>query len=363
MKQQLLTFILCTVFLGLVSCGNNGGDDYSELPTGPVSPVVMNLDSVPYTNLSHYNFFEGEIKNQQPVQGVLPYDLNSSLFTDYALKKRFVWMPTGTRASYTTDGEVLDFPVGAVLIKTFYYDNAYPDRTTDIVETRIMIKKANGWIFANYVWNAAMTEAVLTTNASTRLVKWYQNNLLLSANYKIPSQAQCALCHSLNNEHTPIGPKPQNLNKEYMYADGSNNQLTKWISMGYLNMAQPNITSTVDWTDTSQPLALRARSYLDINCAHCHSDGRYCSYTPMNLAFNKTNISANLGVCIGPQDYVTGDQQYIIAGQDAEASLMFFKIRTTDPNEMMPLTGRTLSHREGVALIQEWIDTMDESCP
>ncbi|KGO85481.1 hypothetical protein Q765_15745 [Flavobacterium rivuli WB 3.3-2 = DSM 21788] len=363
MKQNLLTLILCVVFYSLFSCGDNGNDDYIQIPAGLASPVIMNLDSIPYTKLSHYNFFEGDIKNQQPVQGVLPYDLNSSLFTDYALKKRFVWMPEGTKATYVTDGEVLDFPTGTALIKTFYYDNAYPSGTTDIVETRIMIKKADGWIFANYVWNAEMTEAVLTTNSGSKTIKWYQGDYLRTVNYKIPSQAQCASCHTLNNTFVPIGPKPQNLNKNYTYTDSVNNQLYKWMAIGYLNAVPPNIASTADWTDVSLSLDVRARSYLDINCAHCHTTGGSCSYTPMNLAFNKTNIRSNLGICIEPQDFVSGDEQYIIAGQDAEASLMLSKIRTTDPNEMMPLIGRSLIHREGIALIQEWIDTMDAACP
>jgi len=365
MKQYLLTIILSALYLSITSCSDSSSDDYVAVPTvpgAPLSPVVMNLDSVPYTNLSKYNFFEGNIKEQQPVRGVLPYDLNSSLFSDYAQKKRFVWMPAGTKASYTSDGEILDFPIGAVLIKTFYYDNAYPARTTDLVETRVMIKKATGWIFANYVWNTDMTEAILTTNSGTKVVKWYQGDYLRTVNYKIPSQAQCASCHLLNNVNKPVGPKPQNLNKDYNYADGTANQLSKWIAMGYLNTAPANITSTVDWTNTSLSLNLRARSYLDINCAHCHSEGRYCSYTPMDLAFNQTNINTNLGVCVEPQDFVSGDEQYIIAGGDAGASLMFFKVKSTDPTEMMPLIGRTMIHREGVALLQEWIDNMDETC-
>lgn len=44
--------------------------------------------------------FTGDLSAFQPNEGVLPYDLNSPLFTDYAEKARFVWMPKGVAAGY-----------------------------------------------------------------------------------------------------------------------------------------------------------------------------------------------------------------------------------------------------------------------
>ena len=64
-----------------------------------------------------YQFFEGTLKNLKPNFGVIPYDLNASLFNDYSKKKRFVWMPNNTKATYINDNVPLDFPVGAILIK------------------------------------------------------------------------------------------------------------------------------------------------------------------------------------------------------------------------------------------------------
>ena len=67
------------------------------------SPVYFNLEALPYTNLSEYNFFQGEMKNLTPVYGVLPYELINPLFTDYSLKDRFVWMPQEENAYYLGD--------------------------------------------------------------------------------------------------------------------------------------------------------------------------------------------------------------------------------------------------------------------
>lgn len=358
--------IVAVLFTLLYACGTDDTDAYTEIPDTPEeqeSPVVMDINAVPYATLSQYNFFEGDLKNLQPVYKVIPYDLHSSLFTDYAKKKRFIWMPKGTQATYTTDGKIPVFPVGTVLIKNFYYDNTIPDNGTTIIETRLMIKKPEGWIFAEYIWNNEQTEAVLDTEGGLKRVGWYKDGEPMSLNYKIPATTACATCHTANDVYTPIGVKPQNLNKMYAYADGEKNQLSKWVDTGYLDNKPAAINSSVDWTDASQPLELRVRAYLDINCAHCHSLGTSCDYTPMELSFQQSALPANLGICQEPVDFVTGNQQYIIAGQDVQGSLMHFRMSTNVQSEMMPTLGRTIVHEEGLQLIEDWINSIDTTCP
>lgn len=353
-----ITLLILSVFAVFLSCGSDDSDEYKEL-----SPVVVDLSTVPYPKLSDYKFFTGEMKNLEPAYKVLPYDLNSSLFTDYALKKRFVWMPEGTQATYSSDGEVLNFPTGAALIKNFYYNNVLPGNVTKIIETRIMIKKADGWIFANYIWNNEQTEAFLDMNGSSLSVSWMQNGEEMAVNYKIPSQEDCTKCHSFDNKNTPIGPKPHNLFKNFNYASGIKNQLLKWQEEGYLSNVPSTVTPIADWTDTTQSLDLRARSYLAVNCGHCHNPKGFCEDTPLNLTFEATTDSYNLGICVMPHHAVTGNQKYIIAGQDARMSLMYFKMNTNIQEEMMPPVGRSTVHTEGVLLIQQWINSMEQPCP
>lgn len=102
------------VALLLTSCAN-------DAPYVPVeeSPVVADLAAVPYPNLSMYKFFTGPMKDLKPAVGLLLYKPASELFTDYAQKSRYVWMPKNTKATYVSDYEVLELPVGAVLIKLF----------------------------------------------------------------------------------------------------------------------------------------------------------------------------------------------------------------------------------------------------
>ena len=54
----------------------------------------------PFEKLSQYGLFEGDPAAQVPAEGVIPYDLNSALFSDYAEKYRFVKLPAGTHATY-----------------------------------------------------------------------------------------------------------------------------------------------------------------------------------------------------------------------------------------------------------------------
>ena len=112
-KQYFLTLLLLLVFT-FQSCSNQD-DNYI-----PISHVEVDLTLVPYPKLSDYHFFEGDLKDLNPALNVLPYEPASALFTDYAHKKRFLWMPVGVKATYDTDNKILIFPVGTVLIKNFY---------------------------------------------------------------------------------------------------------------------------------------------------------------------------------------------------------------------------------------------------
>ncbi len=151
--------------------------------------------------------------------------------------------------------------------------------------------------FAKYVWNEEQTEAYFSNDGSNIDLTWEENGSIKNVNYRIPSRAECFTCHNKFDTPVPIGPKPQNLNRDYEYTDGTNNQLIKLIEIGYLDNNIPsNIDTTVRWDDDSQTLKSRVRSYLDINCAHCHSDNSYCEYRSMRFAYRDSNTNENLGI-------------------------------------------------------------------
>ena len=375
-KYYYLSVLAILLSLAIfISCSDKDGD-YVQ-----VSPVTVDLTQVPYPKLSDYKFFEGELKNQIPALNVLPYEPASPLFSDYAHKKRFVWMPQGTKATYVSDSKILELPVGAALIKTFYYDNVQnvtPIGATRIVETRIMIRKATGWIFAEYVWNDEQTEAYLDMVGSHTNITWKdENNVIKTVNYRLPNEVQCFTCHKHQEfdgtqdiqTFIPIGIKPQNLNFSYSYGTETKNQLTKWIEKGYLenNFTYPTTENTViNYNDNTQPLELRVRSYLDSNCSHCHAANRHCYYRPVRFPFSETggvNGRTNMGVCVDTQDYTFAPAYTkIIKPGATNRSMLFYRLNTTEESFRMPLHGRTLIHEEGVAMMKEWINSLT-TCP
>ncbi|WP_309642159.1 hypothetical protein [Flavobacterium sp.] len=387
-KLYFLVLLMVTTAFIFHSCSTSDEGEYVDITkesnrtSNPIyAPVSFDFSQVPLPKLSDYHFFIGPLKNQTPGYKVLSFEPASSLFTDYAHKKRFVWMPKGTKATFNGDTKVLELPVGAVLIKTFYYINVQPSNTTRIIETRLMIRKASGWIFADYVWNDEQTEAYYSLEGSFTPITWKdQNDVIKSTNYRIPSDVQCFVCHKKKEvvdgvevtKYIPIGIKPQNLNFNYNYGTSTRNQLTMWIQQGYLenNFSFPSENNTtVNYSDTSKPIELRARSYVDANCAHCHQDNRHCDYRPMRFAFAETGLPngvgrTNMGVCVDTQDMqdFPVDLSTIVKPGSIERSMMYYRLNTTDETYRMPLHGRTIIHDEGVALIEQWINSLQD-CP
>jgi uncharacterized repeat protein (TIGR03806 family) len=356
--MKSLKIVLLLFIFPFISCNK---EDYIEIKT---SPVVLDLTQVPYPKLSDYKFFIGNLKEQKPSYGVIPYKPSSELFSDYALKNRFVWMPNGVKATFNGDSNVLELPLGSALIKTFYYKNVQPTNTTKIIETRIMIRKSTGWIFANYIWNDQQTDALLTTQSTARDLSWKDaNNVVHTLNYRTPEvDFECLRCHSTfdNQIINPLGIKPQNINYNFNYADGSKNQLSKLIEFGYLENNLPEqINSTVDFNDTSKSLDLRVRSYFDANCAHCHVNGGEASMHNLRFAFNETINPMKMGVSAHAAHYLGGYNNVTVTPGNVSLSILHYRINTeNDLLYIMPPLSRTKKHTEAVELIETWINSL-----
>ncbi|MGE8220251.1 MAG: SO2930 family diheme c-type cytochrome [Stenotrophomonas acidaminiphila] len=312
---------------------------------------------------------------------VLPYDLDSALFTDYAHKLRTVWMPAGSAARYQPDG-ALDFPVGTIISKTFYYPRgddgtvlrsadtgAEPDGglTLDrvrLVETRLLVRRASGWLALPYVWNDAQTEArLMRTGDLVPLTLAGADGRRQQLDYLVPDENQCAGCHGTDlrsRQISPIGPKARHLNHDFAYASGKANQLRHWQALGQLvDVPAGTLPRNVAWNDPQAPLDARARAYLDINCGHCHSDKGAARTSGMWLDAN-THDPLRIGRCKLPiaAGQGTGNRAWDIVPGAPDDSILTYRMESTDPGVMMPELGRALVHEEGVALIRQWIAAM-----
>ncbi len=319
-------------------------------PSPPPVDLALVLAPDPAPTLAAYRLFT-DASARTPNAGLTPYALNTPLFSDYAEKHRLVFMPPGTAAKYTSVG-VLDFPVGTVLIKTFAYPAAARER---FVETRLLIRKADGWVPNTYVWNGAQTEARLV-RVGARVAVSYQGRAI---DYTVPNVNQCKQCHLAGDAVTPIGPKARNLNGSL----GGENQLAHWSQGGLLSAAPPSplVHATPRWDDATAPLQARARAYLDGNCAHCHSRAGFASNSGLYLDLEETD-PAVLGVGKRPvaAGRGSGGLAFAIAPGHPEASILVHRMKSDEPGVMMPQFGRTVTHAEGVTLIEAWIAAMPE---
>ncbi|WP_266171008.1 SO2930 family diheme c-type cytochrome [Dyella subtropica] len=354
-----------------------------------IDPVAFHPEGRP-PKLSDWHVVEVRDGKLMLNQGVMPYDLNTPLFTDYAHKLRTIWMPKGVSVKYDPTN-TFDFPVGTVLSKTFYYPKAADGKTGDVartydsshdfagegldlshvhlIETRVLVHRADGWAAMPYVWNDAQTEADLArTGAVLPLTLVAADNSREDFNYVVPDESQCASCHAqdwVTRKIHPIGPKARHLNRDYHYASGDENQLEHLMKVGYLTgaPAPAQAPRNANWADEHASLDARARAYLDINCGHCHNPKGAANTTSLTLDASAPE-DRHLGVCKPPvaAGRGTGDHMFDIVPGKPDDSILSYRMASADPGEMMPEIGRSTVHREGVALIKAWIAAQPGSC-
>lgn len=369
----MLRLIALAGVLGLAACG------------GP-APTYHADDNPPL--LSDWGMMQSDGQALVLADRVVAYDLNSPLFTDYAHKQRTIWMPEGVSAAYRT-GDVLDFPVGTVITKTFYYplsadgehlllnnDRAEGWREDGLdlanirlMETRILVHRETGWTALPYVWNDDQTEAVLARAGDVERVSGIRaNGEPVDFPYVVPNANQCAGCHAVNNTTRaiqPIGPAARHLNRDYAYEGETQNQIAYLQAAGYLADAPEieAIHAAVNYQDPTASLDRRARDYLDINCAHCHNPVGPADTSGLHLNADAP-MDVNLGLCKLPiaAGGGTGNRLYAINPGQPDDSILLYRMEITDPGSMMPELGRTLVHDEGIDLVREWIASLGNDC-
>jgi uncharacterized repeat protein (TIGR03806 family) len=307
---------------------------------------------------------------------VFAYDLNTVLFSDYALKDRAIFIPPGTTASYV-DNAVIDFPVGTVILKSFYFpaDMREPELDIDLIETRVLIRYPDEWKAFPYVWDHELGDAVLKVQGEVRMVDFIgPDGIERTATYLVPQKNQCLECHEIKNDldetvMTPIGPRPRYLNRDAAHLPEPINQLTHFVEAGWLTGVPPLDEVPAAWDiraldDTPvdqmdyETITTAARDYLDINCAYCHNP-RGVNGISSQLFLNWDNTDMfHLGFCKKPGSAGKGgeNRDYDIVPGDAEASILIYRTETLDLGSMMPLIGRSLAHDAGTQLLRAWID-------
>jgi uncharacterized repeat protein (TIGR03806 family) len=334
-----------------------------EIVVLPEQELAVDLSHVGKQKLSEYGFFLSPLSELRPTDEVIPYTLNSALFTDYAFKQRFVKIPKGTKAKFSVD-DVLEFPEGSILIKNFYYpaDFRKPTEEIRILETRLLINEAGTWKALPYIWNEDQTEAYLNVAGKNLDISWtHHDGTKRQIKYSVPNMNQCKGCHLRGDKVMPIGPTARQLNGDYSYSEGLKNQLIHWQQVGALENLPDlrEVARLASYEDPTVSINDRARAWLEINCAHCHradgpakNSGLYLLASendPGRLGVGKAPVAAGKG---------SGGLLYGIVPGKPDKSILQFRIESVHPGIMMPELGRSITHEEGVELVRQWIAEM-----
>jgi len=376
---------------------NAGGPDQSQGDCDAVTEGVNwnALMTETCRNLSDYNLFEDNMNpTENPTNGGVAFNLAVPLFTDYASKYRFAFIPEGKQINYS-ENEVLDFPVGTVLVKTFTMPANTADRDGEelIIETRLLIHRESGWVARPYYWADTTDAKIAITGKTIEGMTTTHKGELKTFSYSVPKASACTSCHSVvpliqgaddmrQPIFKPIGPKARNLNIDHVYKDNTANQL-QYLSDNQVLIGLPADLSTIDkysqFSDDDNLETLpheqvmdTARAYLDINCAHCHRseltipEENYAGPaggSGLQMEYNRDYAenpqrfgTCKIAVAGGHEDYPAD----VIPGSP-ESSYLLFRMNTNIQRHRMPELGRSTIHQEGVALINYWIKHLPQA--
>ena len=289
--------------------------------------------------LSDYGFFS-DGASQLPATGVTAYRLNTPLWSDGAEKLRFVYIPMGQQAKAQGEG-LLDLPIGSALIKTFKFGGK-------LIETRVLLHRADGWVALPYVWDADQQEARLTLGGKRIELAGPQGQPI---SYAVPNKNQCKECHGVSGQVTPIGPKAYNLAPAWLAALQQAGKLDR----------VPAVAKRIPlWEDRDHAdAAFAARGYLDVNCAHCHNPNGAASNSGLNLGWLQDD-PIKLGVDKRPvaAGRGSGNLDFDVVPGDSAHSILYYRMASLEGGVAMPELGRSALDPAGMAAVQRWIGEM-----
>jgi uncharacterized repeat protein (TIGR03806 family) len=333
--------------------GLNGGIVHKLRRNGNARPQ-------PPATLSATGAFS-DLASLTPRTGVMPYDLVQSLWSDGAEKRRWIAIPNdGTpdteaeQIGFSENGP-WEFPVGTVLIKHFEYGGRR-------LETRFLVKGENGAFFGfTYRWRPDHSDAdLLPAPALDETIPVGGGRSLA---WHFPARSECFECHT-DPAGVVLGPKTRHLNRELLYpATGRTaNQIETLNDLGFFRnppepAAIPGFLTAANLDDTKASLERRARSYLDINCAHCHVPGGP-TRTAFDLRLTTPPHGQNL-IDVAPGDGLGFPDPRLVKSGAPEASVIPFRMGSLDECCSMPPIAKNAIDEKAVRVVTEWIASLD----
>ena len=336
------------------------GLDYRPPLNGVVMPAIVG-GALPST-LGATGLFSS-IANLTANSGLVPFTVNSPLWSDNAQKQRWVGLPGSARIAFAATGEYA-WPGGTILVKHFELVTNESTGAKKRLETRVLVLDGagtNGY-GVTYKWRADNSDADLVADAGQDEVITITaaGGGTRTQSWRYPARSQCLQCHTTTSGFV-LGPKTRQLNGTHGYQTGrSDNQLRTW---NYLQMftapvseaAIGGYTKLVKVDDSGATLENRARSYLDANCANCHRpggtgaqwDARYDT-----LLADQNIINGAVRDTLG----ITGAK--VVVPLDVPKSIMHLRMQSTVATQQMPPLARNVVDTVAVNTLAQWIGSL-----
>ena len=330
-----------------------GGSIYKLQRGGPPPPKKV-LPAL----LSQTGVFT-DVATLQPADFLIPYGVNSPLWSDGAVKLRWMALPKGAKIDFSRNGE-WQFPDGTVFVKNFSLpvDDTDP-KVLHRLETRLLIRDTNGAVYgASYKWRADNSDADLVTAGTNETITIKTATGIRTQKWFFPGRQDCLTCHTAVSGGV-LGVKTRQLNGDFKYPDGiTDNQLRVWNHLALFKrpinekeiFLMPRLVSM---NDTHASLNMRIRSYLDANCSQCHRPGGAEAFfdarfdTPLKLQ----NI---INGPVGNQMGITGAR--VVVPGNTNKSMLFHRISILGENQMPPIA-RNVVDTNAVAAFAKWISS------
>ncbi len=293
------------------------------------------------------------VKTLKLTEGAIPYDVNSPLWSDGALKTRWLFLPQGTQIDFHPT-LAWSFPAGTVFVKHFALG-----KEQKRVETRLTVIKFDGSLYGvTYKWRDDYSDADLVTTGMEEDVVYDGGH---RQTWFYPGTEDCMKCHTPASGYV-LGMKTRQLNRDYHYAfSGINdNQLRalnhrdafrKPLESGILK----NLDRFVAIDDQSATLEQRMRSYLDSNCAHCHRVGGVNAN--WNAEFDTPLKDLGL-LSAAPLNHMGLSNVKLVAPGAPQKSVMLLRLNTDKIGYRMPPVGRLQLDPAAVQVLEQWIESL-----
>jgi hypothetical protein len=289
-----------------------------------------------------------------PNAGIVPYDVNVPLWSDGAQKKRWFCLPdTNLTVGFEREAP-WSFPVSAVWIKHFELQLIDTDPSSvRRIETRFLVRNADGVYGVTYRWDDSQTNATLVANEGLpEDIDIEEHGETHTQVWHYPSRTECLSCHT-QAAGWSLGFNTWQLNRDVYYGRVTNNQIAALDGAGYFNTNVTGIhtlRALAAATNTTWSLQYRVRSYLAANCAQCHQPGTDCL---ARWDARITTPTAAARIINGPLlfPFPADLNARVISPGSIEHSMVFYNIA----NLKMPPLATTVVNTEAVNLLSEWI--------